>query len=231
MKKSKGWFIVIEGIDGSGKTLQASVLVRRLRKEGLKVKAMKFPQYGKSYWSDALITPYLKGKFGPDVEEDAYLSSLGYALERYEYKEKLAKWMEEGYIVVCDRYADSNKIHQMSKLGTRKEKDDLEKWLDTLEYKMLGIPRPDVVIYLNMALKTAFKLSKGRNRKYMDGKDTDIHESDIEHLRRARNEGLRLCEKYKSWIKVDSMQSGKLLPPKEIGEKIFSSLKKKGRLI
>lgn len=220
----KGRLIVIEGIDGSGKTLQAKLLVKRLRREGFKVRAMKFPQYGKSYWSDQLIVPYLNGKFGSDVEEDAYLSSLGYALEREEYKGKIRKWIEEGYMVVCDRYADSNKIHQMSKLKTRRGKDKFEKWIATLEYKMFGIPYPDTVIYLEMGLKTAFMLSKGRDRKYMDGQDTDIHESDIKHLRNARNEGLRLCKKYANWIKIDSMRNGNLLPKEEISDKIFGSL-------
>ena len=252
--------------------MQARFLVQKLREEKIKTRFIKFPQYEKNYWG-GMAAKYLRGEFGKSVSSDAYLPSMFYALDRWESAKKISSWLKNGYIVVCDRYADSNKIHQLAKLNEKQEKLKIEKWLDLLEYDILKIPRPDIVVYLDMPIKFAFKFSGGRNRKYI-GRKKDIHEADIEHLRNARKVGLDLCKKYKhfiplrqktpwschgdgdeggcpegmkttatgdeerkklfrypavlpqgGFIKINSVENGRLFTPEEIHKKIWSFLK------
>lgn len=219
-----GKLIVIEGIDGSGKSVQAKLLIDRFKKEKRRVKFIKFPQYENNYWG-GMVAKYLRGEFGEIISNDVYMPSMFYALDRWESAQKISGWLKNGYIVICDRYADSNKIHQLAKLKVKSEKLKVEKWLDLLEYDVLRIPRPDVVVYLDMPVKFAFELSGNRNRKYISGGKKDIHEADIKHLRNARKIGLGLCEKYKNWIKINSVKDGKLLSVEDVRKKIRGSLK------
>lgn len=219
----RGKFIVIEGIDGSGKSVQAKLLFNRFKKEKRKVRFIKFPQYEKNYWG-GIVAKYLRGEFSKTVSNNAYLPSMFYALDRWESVKKISSWLKNGYNVICDRYADSNKVHQLTKIKNKKEKIFMEKWLDSLEYDILKIPRPDIVIYLDMPIKFAFKLSGNRSRKYI-GRKKDILEADIEHLRNARKIGLDLCKKYEHFMKIDSVESGKLLSLEEIHKTIWSFLK------
>ena len=219
----RGKFIVIEGIDGSGKSIQARLLFNRFKKEKRKVKFIKFPQYEKNYWG-GMVAKYLRGEFGKNVSGDAYLPSMFYALDRWENADKISRWLKNDCVVVADRYADSNKIHQLAKLKVESKKLKVEHWLDLLEYDILKIPRPNAVIYLDMPVKFAFKFSGGRNRKYI-GKKKDIHEADIKHLRNARKVGLDLCKKYEHFLKINSVENGRLLTPEGIHYKIWSYLK------
>ena len=218
-----GKFIVIEGIDGSGKSIQARFLLNRFKKEKCKVKFIKFPQYEKNYWG-GIVAKYLRGEFGKIISGDACLPSMFYALDRWESAGKISRWLKNGYTIVCDRYADSNKIHQLANIKKKKEKIFMEHWLDLLEYDILKIPRPDTVVYLDMPVKFAFKFSGGRNRKYI-GRKKDIHEADIKHLRNARKVGLDLCKRYEHFLKINSVENSKLLTPEEIHKKIWSFLK------
>lgn len=221
IKKDK--FIVIEGIDGSGKSIQARFLFNRFKKEKREVKFIKFPQYEKNYWG-GMVAKYLRGEFSKSVSRDAYMPSMFYALDRWESADKIRRWLESGCVVVADRYADSSKIHQLAKLKVKSDKLKVEKWLDLLEYDILKIPRPDIVIYLDMPVKFAFEFSGGRKREYI-GRKKDIHEADIKHLRDARKVGLDLCKKYKHFIKIKSVENDELLTPEEIHKKIWSFLK------
>lgn len=212
----KGKLIVIEGIDGSGKSLQSALLSERLKKEAFKVKFIKFPQYEDNFFGK-MARRYLNGEFGGVGAVNPYLASMLYAFDRWESKEKILKWLKQEYIVVCDRYADSNKIHQAGKLGNKEEKDKLLRWLDSLEYEVLGIPRPDVVFYLDVELSAALELMKLQEKK------KDIHESDADYLKASQLEARRLAKKY-GWVRIDCVKNGKILPPQEIHEKIWSSL-------
>jgi dTMP kinase len=218
----KGLFIVFEGIDGSGKSLQAEFLFERLKKEKYNVSFIKFPQYENNYWGGQ-VARYLRGEFGGESMKDPYFPSMLYALDRWESAKKIYNWLKRGCVVVCDRYADSNKIHQIAKLKAKSEKSKVEKWLDVLEYEILKIPKPDTVIYIDMPEKTAFELSGGRDRKYI-GKKKDIHEADIKHLRNARKVGLNLCKRCEYFLKINSVENNRLLTPEEIHKKIWSCL-------
>lgn len=138
----KGKFIVICGTDGSGKGTQVKLLADRLEKEGYKVKVTDFPQYGQP--SAAMVSEYLNGKFGSAEEVGPYRGSIFYACDRYAASFEMKKWLNEGGIIVSNRYVSANKGHQLGKLKTKEERDKYLAWLDNLEYGIFGIPKEDV---------------------------------------------------------------------------------------
>lgn len=216
MRNKNGKLIVIEGIDGSGKSTQASLFFKKFKKEGYKVKFIKFPRYDNFFGK--MVRRYLDGEFGKAGEVSPYLASTLYAFDRWESREKIMGWLKQGYAVVCDRYADSNKIHQAGKLRNKKDKTQLLKWLNVLEYQVLKIPRPDIVFYLDVKVEIALQLIESQ------GKKKDIHESDAEYLRASQTEARWLAKKL-GWVKINCIKNGKILPPQEIRKKIWSSLK------
>ncbi len=221
MKNKKGQFIVFEGIDGSGKSTQVEFLMKRLKDEGFdenEIKYIKFPRYGENFFG-RMITEYLHGKFGPADKVNPYLASLIYAGDRWAEKDKLQKWLEDGNIIICDRYADSNLIHQTSKLKDDGEKDKMEKWLDELEYGEYKIPKPDIIFYVDIDIKMSEKFLENKEGK-------DGHESNGDYLKSCQNEGRRFAKK-RGWVLIDSMKDSEMAPKEEIHEKIWKELEGK----
>ena len=188
-----GKLIVFEGTDGSGKATQSELLCRRLKEEGHPFRKITFPRYGKP--SAAMVEEYLHGNLGKHPGDvNAYAASLFYAMDRYaSWKQDWGTFYEDGGLIVADRYTTSNAVHQASKLPEEERKAYLD-WLFDLEYRLLGLPAPDMVVYLDMP--TELTETMMRKREAVSGTQADIHEQDEAYLRRCRenaNEVARLC--------------------------------------
>lgn len=215
----KGKFIVIDGTDGSGKATQTEILFNRLKEEGHPVTVADFPRYGKK--SAALVEEYLNGKFGTPKEVGPYRGSIFYACDRYAAAPEIKKWIQQGGIMISNRYVSSNMGHQAGKIKDKKERDKFLNWLDHLEYGIFEIPKPDVNILLYMPPETGQKLvDKKGHRDYLGGKKRDIHEADIDHLRDAAEAYLYVAKKY-GWIVINCAHKGELRTKEDIAAEIW----------
>ncbi len=220
MAKS-GKFIVIEGTDGSGKTTQFKKLVSRLRKAGFKIATFDFPQYGKP--SSYFVREYLNGNYGTWREVGPYKASVFYALDRFSAGRQISEWLNEGKIVLSNRYVASNMGHQGAKIKNKKERKDFFKWLYKLEYGIMNIPKPDLNIVLHMPADVAQKLvDKKGAREYVGGIKRDIHEADLQHLRQAEETYLYMVKTFpKDFKVVDCVKRGNLLSPEDIHKVVY----------
>jgi len=218
MKKGKGVFIVLDGIDGSGKATQTELLIKRLKKAGYKTDTIDFPQYYDNFFGK-LTGEYLTGKLG---SVDPKLASILYALDRWESKGVIEKALKAGKIFVCDRYMSANMIHQGGRVPDAEKKKEMMAFLNKMEFEIFGIPKPDIVLYLDVLPEVGRKLvGKKDSRAYTKGKKRDVHESDRQHLINARNQALRLVKENDDWKKVDCMKGKEILPPEEVSELIW----------
>ena len=220
----KGLFILIEGTDGSGKTLQTKILVKRLKKLGNKVQEISFPRYGNK--SSALVEDYLNGKFGSAREVGPYRASMFYALDRYAASFDIKKWLKQGKIVVCNRYVGSNLAHQGGKISNKSERKKYFAWDYNLEYNIFGLPKPDISIILHVTPKISQELvDKKGEREYLHGKKRDIHEDDLNHLSDAEHAYLQIAKTFKEYKLVECVEKNKILQPKIIHQKIRQIIK------
>ncbi len=180
---SKGTFIVIEGSDGSGKSTQFKLLKDYFEKQGKKVKTYKFPRYEKP--SAHFVTSYLNGLYGDANSLGAHTPSLFYALDRFEAGADIRKDLDDGNIVLCDRYVGSNMAHQGQKIDDNAERRKYFDWVHNLEFTLLDIPKPDANIVLLMPAEIASRLMEQREKREYTNLQKDIHEVDINHLKRA----------------------------------------------
>ena len=178
-----GKLIVIEGLDGSGKSTQLALLNDRLVKAGIPITAVSFPDYESD--SSALVKMYLEGRFGEKAGDvNPYAASLFYCVDRYaSFKTKWSGDYNSGKAIIAGRYTTSNAIHQTSKLKDDEWKPFLD-WLYDIEYNKVGIPKPDLVIFLDMPIEVSQKLLSGRY--HGDEGEKDIHERDVEYLNNCR---------------------------------------------
>ncbi len=211
-----GKLIVIEGLDGSGKNTQAQKLLELLESRGEKVMKVSFPNYDSD--SSALIKMYLAGEFGKKADSvNPYAASSFYAVDRYaSYKTFWESFYEKGGIVIADRYTTSNAIHQCSKLPESKWNDFLE-WLFEYEYRYLGIPEPDSVIYLRVDPDVSQELM--RKRYGNDENKKDIHERDVEYLKRSAK-AAEYCAKQLGWDIISCTKDGEIRPIDDISAEI-----------
>lgn len=212
-----GKLIVIEGTDGSGKSTQFRLLTQRLQNEGTKFQKLVFPQYSEP--SSALIRMYLGGEFGSHPDDvNAYAASAFYAVDRYaSYKKVWGQWYEDGGLVLSDRYTTSNAVHQASKEPQERQGDFL-KWLYEFEYDKLGLPRPDLVIYLDVPTDFTEKLL--RHREADTNTTADIHEQDSEYLACCRRTG-RAAAAYYGWNVINCVRDGQMRSIEDIHEEIY----------
>lgn len=205
--------IVLDGIDGAGKTTQTATLVKRLKKEGRTVATLDFPQYNRTFFG-AIVRRFLNGEFGAIGEINPHLAALLYALDRFEMKEKLARWLRQKKIIVLNRYTTSNLIHQGSKLPGNK-RAAFTAWIEEMEYEVLALPRPNLVVYLSLPYPLAYALIKKR------GKRKDIHERNRKHLITAARYGLELARK-KGWHIIKCNSGNNIRTKEEIAEDIWN---------
>ena len=213
-----GKLIVIEGLDGSGKATQAKLLAQTLAENGERVKKITFPDYESE--SSALVRMYLHGEFGSRPGDvNAYAASAFYAVDRFaSYKKDWGEVYQSGGLIIADRYATSNGIHQCSKLDESLW-DEYLAWLEDFEYKKLGIPAPDTVIYLKADTDISQKLMNGRYGG--DESKKDIHEGDIEYLKRSQK-AAAYCAQKLGWKTVECVQDGKMRTIEDIHNEIMT---------
>lgn len=202
--KEKGKLIIIEAGDGSGKETQTKALYEHLRSDGRRVHRISFPDYPSD--SSALVRMYLKGSFGGHAEDvNAYAASTFYAVDRYaSYRMKWKAAYEAGDWILADRYTTSNMVHQAVKLTDAEEREAFLEWLWDFEFVKLGLPVPDLVIFLDMDPAVSDRLIAERSK---DGREKDIHERDREYLHRCHGAYLELAEKY-HWSRIVCSEQG-----------------------
>ncbi len=223
---SKGLFIMLEGTDGSGKSLQTELLVARLKKEGRKVEEISFPQYGKP--SAALVEDYLNGKFGSAKEVGPYKASVLYAVDRFAAAPQIREWLSQGKIVIANRYVASNMGHQGGKIQNKAERKKYFEWNYNLEYTILGLPKPDVNIILHVTPKISQQLvDRKGDREYLKGKKRDIHEDDLKHLADAEAAYLSIAELYDEFTVIECVEKNAMHTPDIIHNKIWQKIQPK----
>lgn len=217
----QGRLIVIEGLDGSGKATQSKLLYEKLLTDGMSVRKVSFPDYEST--SSALVKMYLAGDFGKDPGDvNAYAASTFFAVDRFaSYKSDWGRFYEEGGIVIADRYTTSNAIHQCSKLP-REEWDSFIEWLFDFEFKRMGIPAPDKVIYLQVDPMVSQKLMTQRYQG--DESKKDIHESNLEYLAKSR-EAVQYCADKLGWITVTCDDGGSMRSVEKIHNAVVALIR------
>lgn len=217
----RGKLIVIEGTDCSGKETQSTKLFERLEEENIKVMRFDFPHYdsptGRIVGGPYLGKQYIcNGYFKEGAANvNPKVASLYYAADRLYNVPAINKALDRGKIVLLDRYVQSNMAHQGGKLSDVKERKDFYKFIDSLEFGLLDLPRPDAIIFLHVPYKVVYKIKK--NRPESD----DQHEVSERHLKNAEAAYLELCKLYKYKI-IDCTKNGEFKTIDEISDEIFN---------
>ncbi|MCF8225560.1 MAG: dTMP kinase [Bacteroidales bacterium] len=218
-------FIVIEGLDGSGKSTQLTMLGKFLEKRSVPYRYLHFPRLEEGIYGK-LIARFLRGEMGDIDQVDPYLVALIFAGDRFDARLQIEKWIDAGYLVIVDRYVYSNIAFQGAKLKTPEDQQKLAKWIIDLEYGYHRIPEPDKNIFLNVPFQfTKKRLTEkraGGDRTYLKGKD-DIHEKDLTFQERVRMIYQTVCMSFGNLSIIDcSGPAGEMKRP----EDIFSDLKR-----
>ena len=215
---AKGKLIVLEGIDGSGKSAQYRRLCERIERDGIAYNHIVFPRYDQD--SSALIRMYLNGEFGSRPDDvNAYTASTFFSVDRFaSYKSDWGELYEQGALIMADRYTTSNAVHQ----GAKMDKNELSEyfdWLYDLEFDKMKLPRPDLVLYLDVDIEMS--LSRMRKREAQTNTNADIHEKDIDYLKRCLETAQIACEHF-GWTRIPCRDTdGRERTIQEIHEDIY----------
>jgi dTMP kinase len=225
--------IVIEGIDGSGKSTQIKLLKDYLTQRGYRCEFLHFPQTDAPFFGE-LISRFLRGEFGTLDKVDPWLVAMLYAGDRKDASNLIRGWLENGNLVLLDRYTYSNIAYQCAKLEKKEDQEALMKWILDLEFDHFAIPRPDLNIFLDVPFSfTEKKLSSsrsGNDRKYLSG-STDIHEESLAFQKKVREMYIRVAETDEHLCIISCAdEKGNILTPEMISEKVIKLIEKKGLL-
>ena len=216
-----GKLIVFEGTDGSGKSTQFRMACEALKEQGTEFRTMVFPRYKEE--SSALVRMYLGGQFGSRPSDvNAYAASTFYAVDRYAgYKQEWGGYYEDGGMMVSDRYTTSNAIHQASKLP-EKEREEYLRWLGEFEYDRLGLPKPDLVLWMDMPIE---KTVENLRRRESDTHTTaDIHEVDTDYLRSCYDAAAQAARFY-GWQRICCVdENGQLRSMEDIHNEVMCKI-------
>lgn len=217
---AKGKVVVLEGLDGCGKTTQLELAETYLRDLGVNCRAVSFPNYSST--SGKLVSEYLGGKIPCDGFNGAYAASAMYAVDRYvSYMTDWREFYENGGLILSGRYTTSNAIYQLTKIPPEQHDKFLE-WLMDFEYNKLGLPEPNLVIFLDMPIEVSQRLLE--ERYSIDGGKKDIHESNVRYLEECRKSALYtgdIC----GWQFIDCAEDGLPLPIEDVYIKICKYLR------
>lgn len=221
-------FIVLEGLDGAGKSTQIKQLRALFEARGAACSYVHFPRFDAPIYGE-LIARFLRGEFGSAAEVDPYLVALLYAGDRADAAREIRRWLDEGRVVILDRYVYSNIGYQCAKLPAGEERDRLMRWILELEYDYNAIPRPDLSLFLDVPFSfTERKLTEqreGEDRNYLRG-SSDIHEASLDLQRNVREVYLATAEADPSLRVVDcSAEDGTMAAPEVIFARITELLK------
>jgi dTMP kinase len=227
-KTKRGKLIVIDGIDGSGKATQTKLLVKRLQKEGKKVKSIDFPRYYNNFFGK-MLGEYLSGVYGDFTQVDPRVASVIYAADRFESSQQIRAWLEAGYTVICDRYVSANQIHQGGKIAELGERKKFMDWLGEMEYGTFKIPKPDLVIYLDVPFEVSKEWLKQkiaqRSKKYLQGRK-DVAEENLTYLKNSRASALMLTEANKNWKRIECCEGMTCMMPEQVHESVYQIVKR-----
>ena len=218
----RGTFIAVEGIDGSGKQTQVRLLARALESRGYQVLSTGFPQYGS--WFGKMVGQFLNGDLGPLSSVDPHFAALLYAGDRFECKQPIVAALENGVIVLADRYVASSLAHQAARAVPEK-RAEFRAWIEHLEYNIYGLPKEDLVLYLRLPAREAQTLvAKKSARAYTDSAH-DILESNIRHLQAAADMYDDLA-RASNWKTIECFDSRKQMirPADEISAEVLAAV-------
>ena len=205
-RRYKGILVAFEGVDGSGKRTQASLLATAVERLGLEVKLLSFPNYKQSFFGGA-VSDYLQGRFGQLSEVPAEFAALLFAGDRWEAQREIVNALKRGSLVICDRYVASNLAYQGARVDEA-NRPRLMRWIEDLEYNVFDLPKPDVTVYLDLPVHLALaKLSKrpAKNHRTFVQDPKDLHETDVSLLERCRGvyTDLGKTPAFGDWITID----------------------------
>jgi dTMP kinase len=209
--------IVLEGIDGSGKGTQSALLAELLERQGLRAPLLSFPRYQSTFFGQR-IGEFLDGQFGALDQLDPFLISLLYAGDRFESRQVLAQARAESDVVILDRYVPSNIAHQTSKLELPR-REILREWIEHIEYEIFSLPRPDLVVLLDISLPDSQELISRKNRRSYTDRVADLQEADTAYLARVRDVYLELARQ-DGWRVIPVSQGTQLRSVEEISDEI-----------
>lgn len=222
-----GKIITIEGLDGAGKSTQIELLVKQLKFSGIKHKFIHFPMLNKGEYGK-LIAQYLRGEFGSLDVVHPKLVALLFAEDRNEHKQKLLDWLNEGYLIVMDRFVNSNIAFQCAKTKNPEEKLKLKNWILNFEFGHNQLPKPDLSFFLNVpfeVIENSLKKSRtGADRTYLNGKK-DIHEDSIELQRNVFQEYMAMLDEQPDFCEIKCFnENSEWLKPEEIHQSIIQKI-------
>lgn len=219
----QGRFIVIEGSDGSGKGTQFKIVTEKLRAAGHDIATYDFPQYDKL--SSYFVQEYLNGNYGTAEELGAYKPSLFFALDRFEAAKSIRADLAAGKVVLSNRFIGANLAHQGQKISDDAERTKYYDWLYDLEFNILGIPKPDISIVLLVPAETAQKLVDQKEARSYTDKKRDIHEADLNHLKRAVAAYEKLCVQFPGDFQaIECVKNGELQSIEVVTELLMAKI-------
>lgn len=213
-----GNLIVLDGADGAGKATQTKLLVERLQQDGVTVRTLDFPQYEQNIFGQ-LLRECLDGKRGDFLSIDPRIASTIYAADRFESKDTIESWLTAGDTVVLDRYVSSNMLHQGAKLTDVDELQEFLAWLDQIEHGVFGLPRPDLILYLDVPYNIR------QSMLFKDGTRAaiDTVEANIAHQMEAESNAKRVVAAHNVWRSVACMSGDTLQSPEEIAAAVYQT--------
>lgn len=220
----KGKFIVIDGTDGSGKATQTELLAKRLKKEGYSVKVFDFPQYGQK--SAGLVEEYLNGKYGDAKAVGPERASIFYAVDRYDASFKIRKYLQQGKVIISNRYVTANMGHQGGKISDPKKRKKFFNWLYELEYGIFEIPKPDINVILHVDAAVAQKLVDCKGARCYTKKKRDLHEKDLKHLRDAEKVYLEIAKTMPNFKLISCTQNKEIMERNVISDIVWKEVSK-----
>ena len=222
-------FIVLEGLDGAGKSTQIKKLRDMFAEQGIPSEYIHFPRFDAPYFGD-MIARFLRGEFGSVDQVDPYIVAMLYAEDRHDAATLIRGWMEQGKVVIADRYVYSNIGYQCAKVESASKREELKQWIFSLEYDYFKIPRPDVSLFLDVPFafterKLLAEVREGDDREYLNGRK-DIHEQSMDLQRKVRQVYLDAAQVDENMHIVDcSTAEGEMASPEIIFQRVRERVK------
>jgi len=213
--------IVIDGADGAGKATQVELLVARLRSEGRQVEQIDFPQYKNNVFGK-LLRECLDGERGDFMSLDPKIASTLYAADRFESSKQIEGWLAAGTIVIADRYVSANMLHQGAKCPNEETRKEFLNWLNTVEHSIFAVPKPDIVLYLDVP----YSVRQGLMRVDNSRSSLDVAETNDSHQEATEKSAQAIVASLNSWLAIPCTENGTMRSREEIHQAVYEAIKK-----